>query len=322
MLLASTPKTYKDEVNMASNLQLAFLRSGREELLEKSIDICRSNFKRYPRQASYARLFWVLGHSLSFRCLLLGRLESVNESISMFNEAFEATTNASDKFEIAYFWANFARFFKHPSTSLAYQNALSVMQSTLTGPTVQTQHVVIRNLGTHMRIPLDYASFLIERGQLELAVETLEQGRALLWSEMRGLRTSVDQLRTVDPALADKFRDLSEALEAVTTSMSLYENSETPPDTGGGHEETDVFSQTLKKQRRILQDRQAQIRKLPAFDSFLKAVPFHTLRNAASGGPIVIINHCSWRCDIVIVLKNSPPSLIPTPGDFMNVQIR
>jgi hypothetical protein len=32
MLLASTPNSYKDEVNMASNLQLAFLRSGREEI--------------------------------------------------------------------------------------------------------------------------------------------------------------------------------------------------------------------------------------------------------------------------------------------------
>lgn len=319
MLLSSIPNTYKDEVDMASNLQLAFMRNGREELLEKSIDICRGVLKTRPRQVSHARLFRVLGISLSFRCLLLGRLENVNETISMYRAAFEACTNASDKFETACFWAHSARLFKHSSTSLAYQNALSVMRDTLTGPTVQTQHVVIKNLGTHMRIPLDYASFLIEMGQLELAVETLEQGRAFLWSEMRGLRTSVDQLHSVDPTLADKFRDVSRALEAVTTSISLYENSETSPDTGGGHEETDAFSQTLKEQRRILQDRQAiisQIRKLPGFESFLKAVPFYTLRNAASGGPIVIINHCSWRCDIVIVLKNSPPSLIPTPRGF------
>ncbi|KAH8996333.1 CHAT domain-containing protein, partial [Lactarius akahatsu] len=272
MLLSSTPNTYKDEVDMAKNLQLAFLRSGRGELLEKSINICR-----------------------------------------------DAYANASDKFRIACFWAHFSRVFKHSSTSLAYQNALSVMQSTLTGPTVQTQHVIIRNLGNHMQIPLDYASFLIERGRLETAIEMLEQGRALLWSEMRGLRTPVDQLRNVDPALADKFRDVSQALEAVTTSVSLHENSETPPGTERGHEETDTFSHTLKEQRRILQDRQeiiSLIRKLSGFESFLKAVPFHTLRNAASGGPIIIINHCPWRCDIVIVLKDAAPSLISTPRGF------
>ncbi|KAF8273444.1 CHAT domain-containing protein [Lactarius quietus] len=319
ILLSSTPNTYKEQVDMANNLQLAFAQSGREELLEKSIDICRGVLKTHPRQASHARLFRVLGTSLSFCCLLLGRLESVNESISMFKLAFEANTNASDKFEVACYWAHLARFFKHSSTSLAYQNALSVMQSTLTGPTVQTQHVIIKNFGTHMRIPLDYASFLIETGQLELAVETLEQGRAFLWSEMRGLRTSVDQLRIVDPALADKFRDLSQALEAVTTSISLDEISETPPSTKRGYEETDAFSHTLKEQRRILQDRQAiilQIRKLPGFESFLKAIPFHTLQNAASSGPIVIINHCPWRSDIVVVLKDAAPSLIPTPAGF------
>jgi CHAT domain-containing protein len=170
-----------------------------------------------------------------------------------------------------------------------------------------------------MRIPLDYASFLIERGQVELAVEMLEQGRTFLWSEMRGLRTSVDQLRKVDPALANKFRDVSGALEAVTTSVSLHEISETPPGTERGHEKTDVSSHTLKEQRRILQERQAiisQIRQLPDFESFLKAVPFHTLRNAATGGPILIINHCPWRCDIVVVLKDAAPSLIPTPREF------
>lgn len=319
MFLSSTPNTYKDEVDMANNLQLAFVRSGREELLEKSIDICRGVLRVHPRQASHARLFRVLGISLTYRCLLLGRLESVNEAIFMYKAAFEAYSNASDRFGVACFWAHLARLFKHSSTSLAYRNALSVMQNTLTGPTVQTQHVIIGNLGQNMRIPLDYASFLIESRQLELAVETLEQGRALLWSEMRGLRTSVGQLRSVDPALADNFRDVSQALEAVTTSVSLHENSEIPPGTERDHEEADAFSHTLKEQRRIMQDRQAilsQIRKLSGFESFLKAVPFHTLRHAASGGPIVIINHCPWRCDIVVVLKDAAPSLIPTPREF------
>ena len=276
MLLSSTSNTFKDEVNMASNLQLAFMQNGREELLEKSIDICQGVLMTRPRQASHARLFRVLGISLSLRCILLGRLENVNESISMYKAAFETYTNTSDKFGIACFWAHFARHFKHPSTSLAYQNALSVMRDALTGPTVQTQHVVIRNLGTHMQIPLNYASFLIERGQLELAVEILEQGRAFLWSELRGLHSSADQLRKVDPALADKFRDVTKALEAVTTSLSPHEISESLPGTERGHEETDAFSHTLAEQRRILQDRQAiisQIRKLPGVRKFLDGCP-------------------------------------------------
>ena len=48
----------------------------------------------------------------------------------------------------------------------------------------------------------------------------------------------------------------------------------------------------------------------------MKAIPFHALQNAAAHGPIIIINHCRWRCDILIVLHNFPPSLIPTSEGF------
>ncbi|KAH9048904.1 hypothetical protein EDB84DRAFT_1455418 [Lactarius hengduanensis] len=55
---------------------------------------------------------------------------------------------------------------------------------------VQNQHN--RLIATDDRfktIPLDHASYQVDLGQLEAAIETLEQGRALLSSEMRGLRT-------------------------------------------------------------------------------------------------------------------------------------
>ncbi|KAI0250867.1 hypothetical protein BJV78DRAFT_1127256, partial [Lactifluus subvellereus] len=37
---------------------------------------------------------------------------------------------------------------------------------------------------------------------------------------------------------------------------------------------------------------------------------------AASRGPVIIVNHCEWRTDILIVLHDSPPSLITTANDF------
>ena len=320
-ILPSAPNAHRDTIDRASNLLLAFVRSGREELLDKSIDICRSVLETKPRRASRYRLFQVLGNALTIRCLQLGHSEGLNECISMFKAAFdEDYSSASERFEVACLWATVARHYRHPSTSLAYQNALSVMQSFLAvGPTVQTQHTIIGNLARNMRTPLEYASYQIESGQLELAVEILEQGRALLWSEMRALRTPVDQLRPIDPALADKFLAVSKALEAITTSISLHEDSETSLDSSQGHGKADAFSRTMKEQQRLWQERQAiisQIQALPGFENFLKVVPFHILRNAASGGPIVIINHCRWRCDIVIVLRDAPPSLIPTTREF------
>jgi CHAT domain-containing protein len=62
----------------------------------------------------------------------------------------------------------------------------------------------------------------------------------------------------------------------------------------------------------------SQIRALPGFDRFLMSPPFDTLRSAASSGPVIIINHSKFRSDILILLHNASPSLIPTPADFFD----
>ena len=103
-----------------------------------------------------------------------------------------------------------------------------------------------------MRVPLEYASYQIE-GQLEQAVGTLEEGRTLLWFEMRSLRTLADQRRKDNPALADKLLASSKALEAVATSISLardpHGGAMTLIGTASVHEEMDGFGRVLKAQR-------------------------------------------------------------------------
>ena len=73
---------------------------------------------------------------------------------------------------------------------------MSLMRETLLfSPTLQNQHFCLAHaLRKEGGLPLDYASYKIETDQLDRAVEILEQGRALLWSEMRGLRTSTEHL--------------------------------------------------------------------------------------------------------------------------------
>ena len=60
-------------------------------------------------------------------------------------------------------------------------------------PTLDVQHSRLIALGDGLRVlPSDYASYHIDAGRLKRAVETLERGRALLWSEMRGFRILID----------------------------------------------------------------------------------------------------------------------------------
>ncbi|KAI9435387.1 CHAT domain-containing protein [Lactarius psammicola] len=232
-------------------------------------------------------------------------------------DRYEALPN---RFQSACTWAFSARCTRHPSISTVYESAVLLMQDTLLfAPTLQLQHITLA-LSRHTHsMPLDYASYQVGLHRLEEAVEILERGRALLWSEMRQLRTSVDQLLQADPQLADKFAAVNHDLEELTKSI--------PPSHGlnvddGGADDlraVDPFGRLLLKQRGLLKERDnliSQIQALPGFNSFLTSPSFDTLRSAASSGPVIIINHSKWRSDILILLPDTPPSLIPTPRDF------
>ena len=224
-----------------------------------------------------------------------------------------------NRFEISCHWAYAARYFGHPSTSDAYKSAISLLQDSLAfAPTLETQHFRLVSMRDNIeKLPLDCASYQVRTGRLRDAIETLEQGRGLLWSEMRGLRTSIDHLRTVDSCLAEKFAAVNRDLEALTMSSSLMISSN-----GGNIDDDEVMDpigRVVVKQRKLWDERTiiiTQIRSLPGFETFLMSLSFDTLRSAAAHGPVVIINHSKWRSDIIILLYDSPPSYISTPDTF------
>jgi hypothetical protein len=78
------------------------------------------------------------------------------------------------------------------------------------------------------------------------------------------------------------------------------------------------FGHIVARQRKLLGDRDkliSQFQALPSLDT-LKQPSFGTLRSTALRGPVIIMNRCKWRSDILILLHNTPPSLIITPPDF------
>ncbi len=56
-----------------------------------------------------------------------------------------------------------------------------------------------------------------------------------------------------------------------------------------------------------------RIRNLDGFANFLRAVPFQTLREAATEGPVVILNVSQYRSDAIIVYDDDDAVLIPLP---------
>ncbi|KAI0265682.1 CHAT domain-containing protein, partial [Gloeopeniophorella convolvens] len=264
-----------------------------------------------------------LAVALAIRSNAQFTFDDMEESMSLFQTALrEEYAKTPSKYKVASHWAMYSHIFGHNSAPKAYRTAMTLMQDALVSePTVQAKHHLIKKVWEgFISTPLRYASYQIRVGFTQNAVEILEQGRTLLWSEMRGLRASTDRLRSVNSGLAEQFLRVNRRLEVLATSVSNgYGDGLATIDIHQDGHTTDAFGEMLGERHALLRERErllSRIRSLPGLRNFLEAVPFDTLKAAASSGPVILVNHCMMSSDIIIILCDSPPIVIPTAPDF------
>ncbi|KAH9977478.1 hypothetical protein BJV74DRAFT_953529 [Russula compacta] len=157
----------------------------------------------------------------------------------------------------------------HPSTLAAYQTAISLMQQSLSfAPTLTIQHFrLVARRDEYEKLPLNYASCLVQIGQLKQAIETLERGRGLLWSEMRGLRASIDQLRAVNLPLAEKFAAVNRTSRQWQSQALNWPGWRMASQWSQG---MDPVGRLVMKQRKLVEERDRLISQIrPSQDSTL-----------------------------------------------------
>jgi CHAT domain-containing protein/tetratricopeptide (TPR) repeat protein len=304
-------------------LFLAFKKTRKISYLNESITLGYDILELKNVQHVHFAVVRTLVQSLLAREKLLGGgKEDRHEAIRLITMVIDNQyARGPDRFQLSCEWAILARNIKHPTTLTAYKSAMSLMQKSLSfAPTVSVQHAHLVAMGEDCQtMPLDYASFQIHLGQFEEAIETLEQGRALLWSEMRGLRTPMAQLIEGDSLLAKRFTEINQELEALTISITPSGRPEMEDGVVQGRDGTDPFGRLVVKQHKLVEERDAlisQIQGRPGSEGILSTPSFATLRSAASHGPVIIINHCEWRSDIIIIFHKSLPCSIPTAANF------
>ncbi|KAH9160814.1 hypothetical protein EDB89DRAFT_2081264 [Lactarius sanguifluus] len=292
------------------NLLSAFERTAKTSYLDESITVAYDILELRGTEGVRFHTAWKLTLSLLDRSKILGRREDRLEAIRLISTVIDDQyAREPERFRLSCRWANIARRISHPTTLTAYKRAMLLLYKSLSfAPTVSVQHTRLVEIGEDcLAMPLDYASFQIKLGRFEEAVETLEQGRALLWSEMRGLRTSMAQLIEEAPPLARRFAEINQELEALTITDTPSGRPEME-DVAQGGDWTDPFGRLFVKREKLMEERDAlisQIRGRPGLKEFLKLPSFTTLRSAASRGPVIIINHCKWHSDILIIFHNS-----------------
>ncbi|KAG8807745.1 hypothetical protein FRC19_006358 [Serendipita sp. 401] len=161
----------------------------------------------------------------------------------------------------------------------------------------------------------DAAAAAIHRGQLETAIEFIEQSRELLWKDALGLPSDLDRLETTNPSLASH---LSEVLEELEQSI----NRGSP---GSPIARPDVRAPWLTAPREKVKSEGSAddrwnsivgtVRASEAgFQNFLRPWSLDSLREEDAPvpvGPVVLLNSSYLRCDAIILVSTNEPVLVP-----------
>jgi CHAT domain/Tetratricopeptide repeat len=138
----------------------------------------------------------------------------------------------------------------------------------------------------------DAAACAISAGHLEHAVEMLDNGRSILWSQILSLRSDLDELRLEHPALANRLDNMRAILDQRGDDMA----------------DRELLIRSVGEYDRLV----AHVRTLPGFGSFLSVPSFAELTANMGDNPVVIVNVSRYRCDALAV-TSSGVRLIPLP---------
>ena len=143
--------------------------------------------------------------------------------------------------------------------------------------------------------PADFVSYAVATafmsGQPMHALEWLEQGRSVLWRQMRQLRAPLGDVKVMDLELWREMDDLRRQL-LVSSSRGRFD-----PGTSEGEAE----SRHHRKIAQAWQDAVLRARRIPGLEQFLLPTPISELLTADLPGPVVVIN-CYERTDAIILL--------------------
>ena len=203
-------------------------------------------------------------------------------------------------------WISAARRHSHKSIVHAYSTCLTLLQRcTLTTPNISLQHDTLAR--GPKSLASDAAAYAIQDDDLETAIELLEQGRSILWSRLSGYRLPLEKLREVNGELAKEVEKIGRKLESMAAVSYAI-----PDGDAGTSMDDDAHKYRLLSESWDLVV--SQIRRIPAFSTFLEAEPFANLRKAATNGPVIIINISEFRSDAIIIQNSGDPILVNLPG--------
>ncbi|KAG1741307.1 TPR-like protein [Suillus lakei] len=209
-------------------------------------------------------------------------------------------------------WVRYASQYSHGTELEAYATSMHLLDAYMSATaSVSSRHSAMKDLPRTLAV--DAATCALHSGDVRRAVELLEQGRTLIWTQMARLRTPLDSLQTCGDhavTLMKRFRDLSSLLQKPPASHA----DETPS--------IDVEAEETRYRRLVEDWNRAveEIRKLDGFSRFLLPPLFSDLQDVARDGPIIMLIASKSSCNAIIISHTQPPTSIQLTTSLEKLQ--
>ncbi|KAG2128449.1 CHAT domain-containing protein [Suillus cothurnatus] len=283
--------------NLAASLQERFLQHRIMSDLDEAIEVNRTALELLPLYHSDRSMFIDnLALSLQDRFQQWGLQPDLDEVFSLCSQLSHLPHPASrTDLGVAQSWAASAHDLNHDSALLAYKTALKFLDQQVALLSSSLHHFdVIKEAVSSLAA--DAFSCSVRHDALTTAVELMEQGCAVFWSQLACFSTPLDELSAsgdTSMALAEEFERLSFRLRNALDKSA---------------EDQSPQIQQLSMQ---WDDIVSRIRTLHGFSRFLLPPLFSDLQEAAEYGPVIILNSSQYGCGALVVHSTGDPIHVP-----------
>ena len=284
--------------NLAVHLSSLYEQLGEMHDLDEAIVLDREALHIRPQgHPDRSQSLVNLAHHLRHRFTRLEQLQDKEELFSLYAQLVHVPqiSSIAGDLSAARAWISVAEDFQHPSLLLAYGTSLRLLiQHLATLPSLPQHLAILKNLTSSLAV--DAFSACLRKRAPARAVELLEQGRGVFWSQLTRLYSPLDDVigsSLEGKKLADEFTRLALLIRNALNSTSTDQ-----------HERLCHLNFDLQ---RVV----SNIRRLPGLSRFLLPSLFSDLQRSASGGPVIIVNASKYSCDALIVFLDRDPVHIP-----------